>query len=76
MVAQASKHQIRRALFCCGPQLKLTYLAISFLSLLATMGEMICCSWFTTLQACRTLALWLRARIACALNTFSFSAST
>ena len=75
MVAQASKHQIRLRSSVVDRNDK-TYLAISFLSLLVTMGEMICCSWFTTLQACRTLALWLRARIARALNTFSFSAST
>ena len=43
MVAQASKHQIglRSSVVDRNDQ---TYLAISFLSLLATMGEMICCS--------------------------------
>ena len=39
------------------PKTPKTYLAISFLSLRATIGEIICCSWFTTLQACKTRAL-------------------
>ena len=54
----------------------LLYLAISFLSLRATMGEMICCSWFTTLHAWRTRALKFRVKMALAINAFSFSAST